>query len=69
MDKDIFQSVYTNQLAKRLLLGTSITSNEAEASLIAKLRDACGYEYTVKMQRMFAGAAGFSSIRSHFLIL
>jgi cullin 1 len=31
-------------------------SDEAEASMISKLKEACGFEYTNKLQRMFTGA-------------
>lgn len=51
-DKDIFQKFYSKMLAKRLVNQTS-ASDDAEANMISKLRDACGYEYTSKLQRMF----------------
>lgn len=39
----------------RLIHGVS-ASHEAEASMIWKLRVACGFEYMHKLQRMFTGA-------------
>ncbi|KAG8984440.1 hypothetical protein FRB95_009792 [Tulasnella sp. JGI-2019a] len=51
-DKDVFQTFYTTKLSKRLIHGVS-ASDEAEASMIAKLKEACGFEYTNKLQRMF----------------
>ncbi|KIP06829.1 hypothetical protein PHLGIDRAFT_72117 [Phlebiopsis gigantea 11061_1 CR5-6] len=51
-DKDVFQSFYTTKLSKRLIHGVS-ASDEAEASMISKLKEACGFEYTNKLQRMF----------------
>ncbi|EJC98883.1 Cullin-domain-containing protein [Fomitiporia mediterranea MF3/22] len=51
-DKDVFQNFYTNKLSKRLIHGAS-ASDEAEASMISKLKEACGFEYTQKLQRMF----------------
>ncbi|EIN12366.1 Cullin-domain-containing protein [Punctularia strigosozonata HHB-11173 SS5] len=51
-DKDVFQQFYSTKLSKRLIHGAS-ASDEAEASMIAKLKDACGFEYTQKLQRMF----------------
>ena len=51
-DKDVFQKFYTNHLAKRLVYSSS-ASSDAEASMITKLRDNCGFEYTSKLQRMF----------------
>ncbi len=53
-DKDVFQSFYTTKLSKRLIHGVS-ASDEAEASMISKLKEACGFEYTNKLQRMFTG--------------
>ncbi|KAI0726430.1 Cullin-domain-containing protein [Fomitopsis betulina] len=51
-DKDVFQTYYTTKLSKRLIHGVS-ASDEAEASMISKLKEACGFEYTNKLQRMF----------------
>ncbi|KAI5284871.1 hypothetical protein KEM54_001005 [Ascosphaera aggregata] len=51
-DKDVFQKFYSRNLAKRLVNVTSV-SDDAEESMIGKLKEACGYEYTNKLQRMF----------------
>lgn len=51
-DKDVFQKFYSKMLAKRLVQHMS-ASDDAEASMISKLKQACGYEYTSKLQRMF----------------
>lgn len=51
-DKDVFQTFYSKMLAKRLIHGTS-ASEDLESSMIGKLKAACGYEYTSKLQRMF----------------
>ena len=51
-DKDVFQKFYSRTLAKRLVNGTS-ASGDAETSMISKLKDASGFEYTNKLQRMF----------------
>ncbi|KAF9000248.1 ubiquitin-protein ligase [Cyathus striatus] len=51
-DKDVFQTFYTTKLSKRLIHGVS-ASEESEASMISKLKEACGFEYTNKLQRMF----------------
>ncbi|KAF2089749.1 Cullin-domain-containing protein [Saccharata proteae CBS 121410] len=50
-DKDVFQKFYSRMLAKRLVYTTS-ASDDAETLMIAKLKDACGFEYTNKLQRM-----------------
>jgi len=51
-DKDVFQTFYSKNLAKRLIHGTS-ASEDLEGNMIGKLKSACGYEYTSKLQRMF----------------
>ncbi|KAB0341475.1 hypothetical protein FD754_018401 [Muntiacus muntjak] len=51
-DKDVVQKFYTKMLAKRLVHQNS-ASDDAEASMISKLKQACGFEYTSKLQRMF----------------
>ncbi|RKP05744.1 Cullin family-domain-containing protein [Thamnocephalis sphaerospora] len=51
-DKDVFQKHYSRSLARRLINETS-ASDDAEASMISKLREACGVDFTSKLQRMF----------------
>uniref|UniRef100_A0A6V7M082 Cullin-1 n=1 Tax=Bracon brevicornis TaxID=1563983 RepID=A0A6V7M082_9HYME len=51
-DKDVFQKFYSKMLAKRLVQHAS-ASDDAEAAMISKLKTACGYQYTSKLQRMF----------------
>ncbi|DAA74703.1 TPA_exp: Uncharacterized protein A8136_3019 [Trichophyton benhamiae CBS 112371] len=51
-DKDVFQKFYSRMLAKRLVHVSSV-SDDAETSMISKLKEACGFEYTNKLQRMF----------------
>jgi len=51
-DKDVFQKFYSRMLAKRLVHQSS-ASEDAETSMISKLKEACGFEYTNKLQRMF----------------
>ncbi|GKU02612.1 cullin 1 [Fusarium langsethiae] len=51
-DKDVFQKFYSRMLARRLVNSNS-SSDDAETSMISKLKEACGFEYTNKLQRMF----------------
>lgn len=51
-DKDVFQKFYSKMLGKRLVQRMS-ASDDAEASMISKLKQSCGFEYTSKLQRMF----------------
>lgn len=53
-DKDVFQKFYQKRLAQRLIHGNSV-SDDSESSMITKLKEACGYEYTSKLTRMFQG--------------
>jgi len=53
-DKDVFEKDYTSRFSKRLIHGVS-ASEESEASMISKLKEVCGFEYTNKLQRMFTG--------------
>lgn len=52
--KDVFQSFYNSRLSKRLIHGAS-ASLEAEAGMTPKVKEACGFEYTQKLQHMFTG--------------
>ena len=56
-DKDVFQKFYQKKLAQRLVAGTS-TSDDAESSMITKLKEVSGYDYTNKLTRMFTGEHG-----------
>jgi len=51
-EKDIFEKYYKQHLARRLLLGRSV-SDDAERSMIAKLKTECGYQFTSKLEGMF----------------
>jgi cullin 1 len=64
-DKDVFQKFYTKSLAKRLINGMS-ASDDVEASMISKLKEACGYEYTKKLQRMFTDMSISKDLNSGF---
>ncbi|KAJ3404488.1 hypothetical protein HDV05_007143, partial [Chytridiales sp. JEL 0842] len=64
-DKDVFQKFYSKMLAKRLVNQTS-ASDDAEVSMISKLKEACGYEYTTKLQRMFTDMSVSSDLNNNF---
>jgi len=51
-EKDVFEKYYKQHLAKRLLSGRSV-SDDAERSLIVKLKTECGYQFTSKLESMF----------------
>lgn len=64
-DKDVFQKFYSRMLAKRLVHSSS-ASEDAETSMIGKLKEACGYEYTNKLQRMFQDIQISTDLNSAF---
>lgn len=64
-DKDVFQKFYTKHLAKRLV-NTASASDDAEALMITKLKDACGFEYTSKLQRMFTDMSISKDLNEEF---
>lgn len=51
-DKDVYQKFYSRMLAKRLIHELS-QSMDAEEAMINRLKQACGYEFTNKLHRMF----------------
>lgn len=51
-EKDVFEKYYKQHLAKRLLSGRT-TSDDAERSLLVKLKTECGYQFTSKLESMF----------------
>eukprot|EP01103_Thecamoeba_quadrilineata_P019179 TRINITY_DN765_c0_g1_i1.p1 TRINITY_DN765_c0_g1~~TRINITY_DN765_c0_g1_i1.p1 ORF type:complete len:756 (+),score=129.29 TRINITY_DN765_c0_g1_i1:106-2268(+) len=51
-EKDVFEKYYKQHLAKRLLLGKSL-SDDAERNMIGKLKTECGYQFTSKLEGMF----------------
>jgi len=64
-DKDVFQKFYSKMLAKRLVQ-TASASDDAEASMISKLKHACGFEYTNKLQRMFQDVGVSKDLNEQF---
>lgn len=64
-DKDVFQKFYSKMLAKRLVNFAS-ASDDAEASLISKLKETCGFEYTNKLQRMFTDMGLSKELNDNF---
>src|SRR5271154_6102285 len=65
-DKDVFQKFYSRMLSRRLVNSTQ-ASDEAEASMITKLKEACGFEYTNKLSRMFQDMGVSKDLEKAFL--
>ena len=64
-DKYVFQKFYSKMLAKRLVQHMS-ASDDAEASMISKLKQTCGFEYTSKLQRMFQDTGVSKDLNENF---
>ncbi|XP_056637618.1 cullin-2 isoform X1 [Diorhabda sublineata] len=64
-DKDIFQKFYARMLAKRLI-HQQTQSMDAEESMINRLKQACGYEFTSKLHRMFTDMSVSSDLNNKF---
>lgn len=63
--KDAFEKYYKRLLSKRLVNNSS-SSEDAETNMVAKLKEACGYEYTNKLQRMFQDMATSNEMIQEF---
>ncbi|KAG9508628.1 Cullin-2, partial [Fragariocoptes setiger] len=64
-DKDVFQKFYSKNMAKRLIHSQS-ASMEAEEIMINKLKQACGYEFTAKLHRMFTDIGVSNGLKDSF---
>jgi hypothetical protein len=65
-DKDIFQKFYAKLLARRLINETSV-SDDAEKFMLTGLKEACGFEYIIKLQRMFTDIQTSTEVNERFL--
>ncbi|TVY54280.1 Cullin-4B [Lachnellula cervina] len=50
--KDVFEAFYKKDLARRLLMARS-ASQDAERSMLAKLKSECGFTFTHNLEQMF----------------
>lgn len=64
-DKDVYQRHYSRMLAKRLIHGQT-ASMDAEELMINKLKQACGYEFTNKLHRMFTDMNVSAGLQDEF---
>ncbi|KAK4875725.1 hypothetical protein RN001_012147 [Aquatica leii] len=63
--KDVFEAFYKRDMAKRLLVGKS-TSQDAENSMISKLKSECGGGFTSRLEGMFKDITVSQGINSAF---
>lgn len=64
-EKDVFLIIYSKTLSKRLIGETSL-SEDLEASMIGKLKAISGFDYTTKLQRMFADVGTSRELNARF---
>jgi cullin 2 len=64
-DKDVYQAFYSRKLAHRLISQLS-QSMDAEEAMINRLKQACGYEFTNKLHRMFTDMSVSSDLNNKF---
>ncbi|CAO1413455.1 unnamed protein product [Diamesa serratosioi] len=64
-DKDVYQKFYSRMLAKRLIHEQSI-SMDTEEAMINKLKQACGYEFTNKLHRMYTDISLSADLNNKF---
>ncbi|KAF2900626.1 hypothetical protein ILUMI_05565 [Ignelater luminosus] len=64
-DKDVFQKFYSRMLAKRLI-HQQTQSMDAEEAMINRLKQACGYEFTNKLHRMFTDMSVSADLNNKF---
>eukprot|EP01126_Amoeba_proteus_P061499 TRINITY_DN825_c0_g2_i5.p1 TRINITY_DN825_c0_g2~~TRINITY_DN825_c0_g2_i5.p1 ORF type:complete len:742 (+),score=170.62 TRINITY_DN825_c0_g2_i5:354-2579(+) len=65
-DKDVFQTFYSQLLAKRLVMCTS-SSESLEREMLEKLKKGCGFEYWLKCNKMFSDVVNSSKFCERFL--
>ena len=64
-DKDVYQRFYARLMAKRLIQQQS-QSMDAEEAMINRLKQACGFEYTNKLHRVFTDVSLSSDLNNKF---
>lgn len=64
-DKDVYQKFYSRMLAKRLIHEQSL-SMDSEEAMINRLKQACGYEFTNKLHRMFTDISLSTDLNNKF---
>lgn len=65
-DKDLFENFYKQLLSKRLLNSKTI-SDEAEKTILTKLKAECGYQFTSKLEGMFVDISMSKNIMTDYI--
>lgn len=64
-DKDIFQKFYSKNMARRLIF-SQLSLLDHEESMINKLKQVCGYEFTAKLHKMFTDIGVSNELKGAF---
>jgi cullin 3 len=64
-EKDVFERYYKQHLAKRLLFAKS-SSDDAEKSMISKLKTECGAHFTQKLEGMFKDMEASNTLMNQY---
>lgn len=64
-ERDLFEEHYSRLLSRRLVNQNS-ANQDLEASMVSKLNELCGFEYTNKLQRMFQDITTSSELQQYF---
>ncbi|KAE8233501.1 hypothetical protein CF326_g1457 [Tilletia indica] len=67
-DKDMFEEVYKRHFAKRLLLNQS-ASSDAEQSMLIRLKEECGPEFTQQLETMLKDIALSTEIMQAYTVV
>lgn len=66
IDKDIFEGLYVNSFAKRLL-ETRAIQEAAETTFVVKLKEECGFQFTQRLEVMYKDMKMSEDLSSEFL--
>lgn len=64
-DKDVFRDMYGRRMSLRLVHSLSV-SRDDEVYLVSAMKDACGGEYTISLERMLADLVISTDLTSQF---
>ena len=65
-DKDLFHKYYGRMLCNRLINNSS-NSKDIEETMITLMKEACGYEFTSKFQRMLTDISISHTLSNNFM--
>lgn len=64
-ERDVFQKFYFRMLARRLVNDQS-ASDDAEANIISKMKEVCGFDYTSKLHKIIQDMTISNDLNKNF---